>query len=177
MKILVTGTPGVGKTTFSKMVEKEHKIRHIDVTAYIREAQIYDEYDAKFDTYLFDVDKVREHLNATAESTGSFIIDTHSPAVAMDIRFDFIFHLKCDTGVLYQRLRSRGYPEAKVSENLDCECLDMVGEELEEYIDGEPLCVSGSGGPADCGTMSASDALAMLKDRGDRISPEGRGPG
>lgn len=175
MKVLVAGTPGVGKTTFSRAAADELKIEHIDISEYIRSERLYDEYDPELDTNIFDVDRVREHLGRRTGAMDSFIIDTHSPAVAAGIGFDFIFHLKCSTAVLHQRLCDRGYSGAKVSENIECECLDMVGEELEENFDTEPVCVSGEAAqPA--GTVSAQDALKMLREarRGAEGPPTGR---
>jgi len=163
MKILVTGTPGVGKTTLSRRIAGELGIRHIDVSEYIKANELYDAYDEELETHLFDEEKIGVHLAVETEGLGSFVIDTHSPGVAGDIDFDYIFHLRCDIAVLAERLESRRYPEAKVSENIECEIFDIVGEELERCFVQSSVLVGGPSTEGEEAGLGTEDVLAMLK--------------
>lgn len=165
MKILITGTPGVGKTTLSKKIAEELKMQHYDITAYIKEHKLYDGYDEALDTYVFDEDRVAVHLNKTVEHLKAFIIDTHSPVVASDIAFDVILRVKCSIGELTERLAARGYSAAKITENIDSELLDVIGEDLEEYFEQEPLHVSGSPSMPEGTELTGEDAIALVRNK------------
>ena len=39
--------------------------------------------------------------------------------------------LRCDNTQLYDRLQQRGYNEKKITENIECEILDVLKEEVE----------------------------------------------
>ena len=135
MKLLITGTPGVGKTTLAKQLAEATKIEHIELTEFIKKHKLYEKYDKKFDTLIFDEDKVIQHLNRYVEDKNSFIIDTHSPIVACYINFDVIFHLICSTRVLYDRLSMRNYSKDKIDENISSEIFNVIGEELDELFE------------------------------------------
>lgn len=162
MKILVTGTPGVGKTTISRKISETYQIEHIDITAYIKASKIYEGYDRKLDSLVFDEDRVIDHLNKYVEGKESFIIDTHSPVVAVDIKFDYIFHVVCDNSVLGDRLEARGYSQYKIEKNLESEIFNVIGEEIEEYFDTRIFCVNGSATPVDGADLSFEDVLKMV---------------
>lgn len=161
MKILVTGTPGVGKTTLSGMLAEAHGIEHIDITKYIRANRIYESYDRRLDSLVFDEDTVARHLDEYVRSMHSFIIDTHSPAVATGIMFDYVFHVVCDTSILADRLEARGYSKYKVEKNLECEIFDVIGEEVEE-LDARVLRVNGSFAPVDSVDLDFEGVLKMV---------------
>ncbi|KAI5148681.1 adenylate kinase [Enteropsectra breve] len=164
MKILITGTPGVGKTTFSERCSNELSIEHIDVTKFIKENKLYENYNQEFDSYEFDSEKVAKKLYEAASLQERTIIDTHSPSVAYLIDFDFIFHIKCCTKVLYKRLSDRNYSKLKIEENILCENMDIVGEELEECFDQDAYIIDedrlNDGGDA----ISFEDALLKIRN-------------
>ncbi|EOB13715.1 Adenylate kinase isoenzyme 6 [Nosema bombycis CQ1] len=109
MKILITGTPGVGKTTLSKKISEISTIKHIDLSKFIKENQLYDSYDKEFDTHIFNEKTVKRELKKELDTLSSFIIDTHSPECVSFIDFDQIYILKVENSVLYSRLKERGY--------------------------------------------------------------------
>lgn len=45
--------------------------------------------------------------------------------------------LRVDSSTLYDRLNARGYPEAKLQENLDAELMDVLIQEAREAYDDE----------------------------------------
>lgn len=143
MKILVAGTPGVGKTTLSNRIAQKVGIAHIDITEFIRNNNLAESTDDALNTLLFDEKVVKKKLKQHLEKLESFIIDTHSPSVAASICFDHIFHIICDTKTIGKRLDDRGYSEEKISINLECELFNVVGEELDEIF-GENIYVINS---------------------------------
>jgi adenylate kinase len=115
MRIAVTGTPGVGKTMVAAHVSDTLKIEHIDVsqTASKMGAVIKKEEGS----LVVDTDILRENL----QKMDNIIIDSHFAEV-FDV--DFVFVLRCEPKILYERLRKRGYSEKKIKENVLAEMLD-----------------------------------------------------
>ncbi|ADM12416.1 putative nucleotide kinase [Encephalitozoon intestinalis ATCC 50506] len=131
MKILVTGTPGVGKTTFSLDISKRFGIPHVEMSRYIEENNLYEEYSETYKSLLFDDEVVRKSLEGYLLGKESYIIDTHSCGMAANIAFDLVFLMKAPVEVLYKRLKERGYDEDKIKENIECEIFGVVEEEVE----------------------------------------------
>lgn len=58
--ILITGTPGTGKTTLSELVSLALSFKHVNVSELVKEHELHDGYDAEFDTYILNDDKASE---------------------------------------------------------------------------------------------------------------------
>lgn len=56
--ILVTGTPGTGKTTLCELVVEATGLQHINVSKLVKERGLHEGYNNEFDTYILDDDKV-----------------------------------------------------------------------------------------------------------------------
>ena len=52
--ILVTGTPGTGKTTTSELISRETGLEHINVGELIKAKKLHEEYLEEFDTHVLD---------------------------------------------------------------------------------------------------------------------------
>ena len=142
MKILITGTPGVGKSTLAKQISNEFNIESIDISYYIKTRGLYLEYDSILNTLIFEEDVVTNHLNTYITKIESFIIESHTPIIARNIKFDFIFHIKCDTKILVERLSQRKYCENKILKNIECEIFDVIGKELIENFKDESIIIN-----------------------------------
>lgn len=59
--ILVTGTPGTGKTTTSSALAEATQLRHICVGDLVREKNLHDGWDNEFECYLINEDLVLPH--------------------------------------------------------------------------------------------------------------------
>jgi adenylate kinase len=131
--ILITGTPGTGKTTLSELVASSTGLRHINVTDLVKEKSLHEGKDEEFDSYILDEDKVphlslnfawlmdcRSHplpplhvqvcdeLEDTMTSGGN-VVDFHTCDFFPERWFDLVVVLRTDNSVLYPRLVSR-YP-------------------------------------------------------------------
>lgn len=62
--IIITGTPGTGKTTHAQLLAEESPIplKHINVGDLVKEKGLYEEYDEEWQSYTVDEDKVRNNL-------------------------------------------------------------------------------------------------------------------
>jgi adenylate kinase len=57
--ILVTGTPGTGKTTFSRMLNEATGFRHVNVGDWVKERELHTGWDEEHQCFTLDEDKVR----------------------------------------------------------------------------------------------------------------------
>ena len=48
--------------------------------------------------------------------------------------FDLVVLLRTNNTVLYDRLKARGYEEKKITENIECEILDVSKDEVERLF-------------------------------------------
>lgn len=55
--ILITGTPGTGKTSLSAQVAAETGFRHINVGDWVKEKSLHSGWDEEFECYVLDDDK------------------------------------------------------------------------------------------------------------------------
>lgn len=58
--IIITGTPGTGKTTHAQILAEESSVplKHINVGELVKEKSLYEEYDEEWQSYTVDEDKV-----------------------------------------------------------------------------------------------------------------------
>jgi adenylate kinase len=132
MIVIVTGTPGTGKTTFAKKYAKEHKLKYIDVNKLIEEKKLYDGIDKERDSKIVDTKKLSKELVALSKKEKSMVIDSHLSHYLPKECVDKCFVTKCSLPGLKKRLEKRGYSEKKVRENMDAEIFDICRQEALE---------------------------------------------
>ena len=119
MKVLITGTPGVGKSTVAKIVGKRLGYRVVDISSFAKEnKEIILEYDKERDTYVVDVEKLRKKL----KNEDNVIVEGH---LSHFLDGDVVVVLRLHPKKLKERLKSRGYSEKKIKENVEAEALDV----------------------------------------------------
>ena len=129
--ILITGTPGTGKTETSQAIANRINFKHLNVSELIKKHECYEERDEEYDTYLIDDDKVIDLLEPMIEE-GGCIIDFHSAELFPERWFELVLVLRANTDILYDRLTERGYNDKKRNENIECEIMQVVLEECRE---------------------------------------------
>ncbi|XP_057442526.1 adenylate kinase isoenzyme 6 homolog isoform X2 [Lotus japonicus] len=129
--ILVTGTPGTGKTTLSADLAEASQLRHINVGDLVKEKNLHDGWDGELDCYLLNEDLVCDELEDVIEEGGN-IVDYHGCDFFPERWFDYVVVLQTDNTVLYDRLSRRGYKDAKLSNNIESEIFQVLLEEAKE---------------------------------------------
>lgn len=134
--ILITGTPGVGKTSFTILlvdklneINKEWNFKNINIGKLINEKKLYKKWNNEFDVPEFDDELVIDELEPIIEN-GGIVLDFHSSAFIPEDWIDLVILLRCNNTLLYDRLKERGYSDKKISENVECEIMEVTSEEV-----------------------------------------------
>jgi len=125
--IIITGTPGVGKTVTSKILANRLGALYVNITDIVKDKHLILGFDEKRDTLIANLTNlsksIREIIN---NSSKDVIIDGH---YAMDVvslnLVSFIFVLRRNPNDLKIKLEERGYSKKKVLENVASEVLDV----------------------------------------------------
>merc|ERR1740121_337817 len=142
---MITGSVGAGKSTLSQAVakalakeRKEMQWQHLEISRLVRERKLYKEWDDELGASIFDeelLDKEMEKELCASSSPGA-VVDFHSASCfSQDIGDPIaVYVLRADNSVIFDRLTARGYPQRKVTENVECEIFGTVLEEAQEAL-------------------------------------------
>lgn len=129
--ILITGTPGTGKTSTASALAAATGLVHVNVGEIVREKELHDGYDEEFESFVINEDKVCDELEEQMTG-GGVIVDSHSCDMFPERWFDLVVVLQTDNSILYDRLAARGYTGRKLEENMECEIMQVLAEEARE---------------------------------------------
>ena len=143
--IIVAGTPGVGKTSLSilltdKLNEKtSHGVfSHINIGKLIHDQKLYTEWNEEFDVPEFDEDKVLDVIEPLIKEGGK-VFDFHSVDFIPDELIHLVVLLRCNNTVLYDRLKARDYSEHKITENIECEIMEVTADDVKDSFPKEKI--------------------------------------
>ncbi len=135
--IIVTGTPGTGKTTVAKRTAKEKGCKYFDINGIIKKKKLYESYDRKMKAFDVDTKKLNKFLveliaEEKKKKTKCIVLDSHLTHYLPATYVDLCIVTKTELKRLKKRLEKRGYSKAKVRENLDAEIFDICLNEAKE---------------------------------------------
>lgn len=121
MILLLTGTPGTGKTSVAAELEG---FETVDLKQYARENGL----GTMEDEFVVSVSSVNELLQEKLEER-NYVLEGH---FAHRLEGDVCVVLRCHPDELQKRLDPREYPDEKVRENLEAEATDIILQEAVE---------------------------------------------
>ncbi|KAJ2919002.1 hypothetical protein MD484_g1402, partial [Candolleomyces efflorescens] len=106
--IVITGTPGTGKSTHAQMLAQESPVplEHINVGDLVKEKNLYEEYDSEWESYTVDEDKLLDELEPIV-AEGGIILDWHTCEIFPERWPDLVIVLRCDHSKIWERLEKR----------------------------------------------------------------------
>ncbi len=129
MKILiVSGTPGTGKTTVSKNLLNYFKAKVISLSELAISEKLIINYDIERETSVINEKKLVRHVIKLIEHYNKLdlkflIIESHFSDIVPGKIIDHVIILRCDPDELCIRLKERGYKKEKIRENVQSEIL------------------------------------------------------
>ncbi|OED30190.1 adenylate kinase family protein [Methanosphaera sp. WGK6] len=133
MIIIITGTPGTGKSTVSKLVAEKMNAKLISINSLLEEYNLNLGTDELRGYKIVDTESMIPIVDKIKEDSNELIIfEGH---LAQDYpNADMIIVLRCDPLVLEKRLKPRNWPDRKVRENISSEILGIcTSESYETY--------------------------------------------
>lgn len=125
--VIITGTPGTGKTTLSKLLSEESFLS-IEVGKLVKEEKLYDYFDEDTDSYVVNDDLLNSRLIELIEENTSLnplILDGHVVELPPSYIVCCIV-LRTSIGLLRQRLMDRSYKDEKIEENVEAEIMEVI---------------------------------------------------
>ncbi|MEM0475785.1 MAG: AAA family ATPase [Candidatus Norongarragalinales archaeon] len=121
--MVLTGTPGTGKTTLGRAIAKLTGAKLVDANALVKKKRLW------FNRTKREVDlaalkrEIKREIKAPLADGKGFIAEGHL-LCEFALPCDACLVLRCNPCVLARRLKARGYSKKKISENVLCEILD-----------------------------------------------------
>lgn len=158
--IVICGTPGTGKTTLGRMLEREN-YDVIHLTEFVKSKKLYTHYDEEFGSYVIDEKRMVENLLATREKVEKpgkpLIVEGIGATLLPKKTVHLCIILTCDPAIIEKRLKGKGYPRMKIERNIEAENLSVIlGDALEKF--GEEQCVQ-----IDTTDLTKGDLLEKVK--------------
>lgn len=119
MKVAITGTPGTGKSTISKVAANLAGFRLIDVNGFAKERGLFCKKDKKRGSWVVDVAALGKE---SAKLSGNVMFEGH---LSHYCRPDIAIVLRLNPKELEKRLKSRGWGIEKVTENVEAEAVGV----------------------------------------------------
>ncbi|TLZ58634.1 MAG: dephospho-CoA kinase [Methanobacteriota archaeon] len=122
MIVAITGTPGTGKSAVCAILERRG-YAIVDLEHEARVGGFITGRDEGRQTDEVDVEGLRRHLRIPAKI--AFLKGHYSHLMDANL----VIVLRCRPNVLRERLQTRGWPEAKILENVEAEAIDVILQE------------------------------------------------
>ncbi|MAH98749.1 MAG: NMP kinase [Euryarchaeota archaeon] len=132
IRVGLTGSPGVGKTTVSSLlVECGFSVESVEMIA--EKYECIEDVDPKDGARAVDIEELASYLDSewSDRPKSKLVIDGH---LSHFLPVDCLIVLRCAPEILKQRLSSRGYSDSKISENVDWEIIGSAWNEVNDEI-------------------------------------------
>ncbi|OII76622.1 adenylate kinase [Cryptosporidium andersoni] len=170
--ILVTGTPGTGKTKLSKMLGKKFRnYKVVELSKVIKKRKLFSEWDDEMESSIFNETMVIRYLQKLFKKckilNKPIILDFHSVDFLSAEWFDIVICLRVETDVLYDRLKERSYPNKKIKENIECEIFNVIYEDItSKFGEGKIISLSNNNlAQQKRNLIKISDQVTLFKSR------------
>ncbi len=138
--VIITGTPGVGKTTIAKILAAKYNYSRFDLHKYYKIiAERYNQYKKCYDINyikfcaLIEAEKKKVEQNKKNKEIKGILIDSHVTHLLPAKMVDVCMVLTCSNlKLLRKRLRQRKYGARKIEENMESEIMQVCLQEARE---------------------------------------------
>jgi len=119
MRIIITGTPGTGKTTAGKALARRLKGKYVNEHSFCLRHGI-GKIDGKSRELVVDAKQLEKALKKSLAKEKNFVLEGHL-VCETKVPADLIVVLSCGPKELEKRLGKKGYSDEKALDNLHCE--------------------------------------------------------
>lgn len=143
-RVIISGTPGTGKTSISKLLTQKINARMISLSKLAISNNLTIGYDLKRETSVIDAKKIILQVHKIIETCINqnievIIIESHFSDIIPNNLIDYAIVLRCHPDELIRRLKDRNYKKEKILENVQAEILGtsmnyLIEKNLEKDI-------------------------------------------
>jgi adenylate kinase len=126
MILLITGTPGTGKSTVAAVLKNKIEASFVGVNELVEDKHLYTGIDEDRGYKIVDLDAMCLELNRVVETSKEgdvLIVEGH-----LSHYFeggDLVVVLRAKPSVLRERLKTKGWADSKIQENIEAEAIDI----------------------------------------------------
>ncbi|MEM4576811.1 MAG: adenylate kinase family protein [Candidatus Nezhaarchaeales archaeon] len=125
LRILIAGTPSVGKTTIAKKLADIINYHYVDVAKVVVENQLYKGKDFKRGSLIVDIKRAREFFSDYIVRLGNVVLDSHVVEIFPKRLVDRVIILRAHPLLIFKRCIERGWSLEKSLENAQAELLGV----------------------------------------------------
>lgn len=130
MILFITGTPGTGKSTVSRLLKEQLSLTFVDVNQLVDDENLYTGYDEEWGYKMVDLPalclSLNDVINDLKDEEG-LLVEGHLSHFCKGA--DVVVVLRAHPDILRKRLQNKGFDEAKINENIEAEALDVCAFE------------------------------------------------
>ena len=133
MIILITGTPGVGKTTISNILKEKLDAQLISINEIVEKKHLYNGIHKEKKYKIVNMEELFQELDSIigkSDRSNYIIIEGHLSHFYQTS--DKVIVLRANPNVLRKRMEIKGWNETKVQENIEAEALGICSYEAQE---------------------------------------------
>jgi len=135
VRIIITGTPGTGKTKIAMQLAKRTGFELVDIKEFVNNNHIF---KIEKGQKVVDIGTLGKNLLSHIKLFKDYIVEGHL-ACEFRIPADFVFVLRTNPKKLKARLAKRKYNKKKLEENMMAEMLDYCVQRVESVYGKGPL--------------------------------------
>jgi len=135
MFIAITGTPGTGKTSVSKLLSDNFKI--IDLNKISIDNDLLLGIDKERNSKIVDIDKLNDFIFKNYSKENLIFFESHISHLLRSM--DKIIILRAHPNFLKKNLQKKSWKKEKIKENLESEILDIILCEASDVHDIENI--------------------------------------
>ncbi|WP_236698180.1 adenylate kinase family protein [Pyrodictium occultum] len=153
----MAGVPGTGKSLVGSRVARLLLRRFTTLSWIVLEKGLWTGYDADRRSFIADYDRLVREIRYYQD----YVVETHwlEPFETILDAIEAVVVTRCNPLVLLERLQRRGWPPAKIAENVEAELVGVVAAEARRLVDkGVPVV------EIDTTQMDPDDAAKLVVD-------------
>lgn len=168
--IVISGSPGVGKTTVAKALAERMKGYYLNLSELVLKEKLYMSRDEERDTLIIDEDKVKDRIVEISREHELVVIDSHYGEIVPPQLLEAIIILRLNPGILWRKLEERGWSRRKIVENVEAELLGVcTSNALSSYPEDKVLEIDVTGKNVEEVVGEILECLGSTKCRGLRV--------